>query len=119
MCHTTAFDYKAKYFVPRALFFPHYYRDEIQRRYAKYMLYEDPRGGAKNLYSMKHIPHTDLPHGPIWCREICRDFAPEDRPEQCGYTGQDLPSGFQPCSFSCTGRYCTCVASYPGWGYWS
>ena len=64
---------------------PHFYKDENQKQYAKYMLYEDSGGGAKNLYNMKYIPYTDLPHGPIWCRELCRDFASGDRPEQCGH----------------------------------
>ena len=104
--------------TPQSAKSQHWYKDENQKQHMKYLLNEDPLG-VKNLFTMKRLSHIDLPHGPFWCRALCRELDPRYRPAQCGYTGKDLPGNFQACSYSCTGAWCTCVASYSGRGYWS
>jgi hypothetical protein len=105
--------------TPQSIKSPHWYSDEDQKTYMRYLLKEDPKG-VKNVFNMKRRTQIDLPHGPVWCRELCQDLHPQFRPEQCGYTGKDLPDNFQACSYSCTGAWCSCVVSYAaGRGYWS
>ena len=93
----------------------HWYKDRNQKTHAKSSIAEDPR----NLFRMKRLSHVDLPHGPLWCCELCQHLKPRYLPVQCGYTGKDLPDNFMACSYSCTGAWCSCVASYSGRDYWS
>ena len=74
--------------TPQSIKSPHWYADEDQKTYMKYLLKEDPKG-VKTVFNMKRL------------------------------TGKDLPSNFQACSYSCTGAWCSCLASYAGRGYWS
>lgn len=106
---------KSSVSTPQSTNSQHWYRDRNQKTHVKCSLAED----ANNLFKMKRLSHVDLPHGPLWCRELCQYLDPRYRPVQCGYTGKDLPSNFIACSYSCTGAWCSCVASYSGRDYWS
>ena len=63
---------------------------------------------------------SNLKHGPGVCKAyFCTNVPIQVIPQNCGHTGEDLPDDFQPCDVTCTGRWCPCVESYSGWGYWS